>query len=69
MSRARKSNVGLNNTWPAAHAPPWLARFAEQADNVPYAADCIVLWDVDHARILRSHGNYRRIVDAVMACD
>jgi GntR family transcriptional regulator of vanillate catabolism len=65
----QKINVDLHNTLLAASCNPWLGRFAEQAHNIPYASDRIVLWDVDHALILRSHGDHHRIVDAVLARD
>lgn len=65
----QKINVTLHNILLAASANPWLGRFAEQAHNIPYASDRIVLWDVDHALILRSHGDHHRIVEAVLARD
>lgn len=65
----QKINVDLHNTLLEASANPWLGRFAEQAHNIPYASDRIVLWDVEHAVILRSHGDHHRIVEAVLARD
>lgn len=65
----QKINVDLHNTLLEASANPWLGRFAEQAHNIPYASERIVLWDVEHAVILRSHGDHHRIVEAVMARD
>lgn len=65
----QKINVELHNTLLEASANPWLGRFAEQAHNIPYASDRIVLWDVGHAVILRSHGDHHRIVEAVIARD
>ena len=65
----QKMNVDLHNTLLEAAANPWLGRFAEQAHNIPYASDRIVLWHVDHAVILRSHGDHRRIVEAVIERD
>lgn len=65
----QKINVDLHNTLLSASCNPWLGRFAEQAHNIPYASDRIVLWDVEHALILRSHGDHHRIVEAVLARD
>lgn len=65
----QRMNVDLHNTLLAASSNPWLTRFAEQAHNIPYASDRIVLWDVDHAVIFRSHGDHHRIVDAVLGQD
>lgn len=65
----QKMNVDLHSTLLAASGNPWLGRFAEQAHNIPYASDRLVLWDVEHAVILRSHGDHRRIVEAVIARD
>jgi GntR family transcriptional regulator of vanillate catabolism len=65
----QKMNVDLHNTLLEASANPWLGRFAEQAHNIPYASDRIVLWDVEHAVILRSHGDHHRIVEAVLERD
>jgi GntR family transcriptional regulator of vanillate catabolism len=65
----QKINVDLHNTLLSASCNPWLGRFAEQAHNIPYASDRIVLWDVEHALILRSHGDHQRIVEAVLARD
>ncbi|MFC5521804.1 FCD domain-containing protein [Polaromonas jejuensis] len=48
---------------------PWLGRFVEQAQHIPYASDRVVLWDVEHKIILRSHGDHRRIVEAVIERD
>lgn len=65
----QKINVELHNTLLEAAANPWLGRFVEQAHHIPYASDRIVLWDVDHKIILRSHGDHRRIVEAVIERD
>lgn len=65
----QKINVTLHNTFLEASCNPWLGRFAEQAHNIPYASDRLVLWDVEHAVILRSHGDHHRIVEAVLARD
>ncbi|MEJ8823058.1 GntR family transcriptional regulator [Variovorax humicola] len=65
----QKMNVDLHNILLAASSNPWLSRFAEQAHNIPYASDRIVLWDVEHAVIFRSHGDHHRIVDAVLERD
>ena len=65
----QKINVELHNTLIAASANPWLGRFAEQAHHIPYASDRIVLWDIPHAVIQRSHGDHHRIVEAVLARD
>ncbi len=64
----QKVNVDLHNTVIAAARNPWLGRFAEQAHNIPYASDRIVLWE-DYALILRSHGDHHRIVDAIIERD
>lgn len=64
----QKVNVNLHNTVIAAACNPWLKRFTEQAHNIPYASDRIVLWE-DHALILRSHGDHHRIVDAIIGRD
>lgn len=65
----QKMNVELHSTLLEASANPWLSRFAEQAHNIPYASDRIVLWDVGHEVILRSHGDHRRIVEAIINRD
>lgn len=65
----QKINVDLHNTLLEASANPWLGRFVDQAHHIPYASDRIVLWDVDHTVILRSHGDHRRIVEAVIERD
>jgi len=64
----QKVNVNLHNTLIDAACNPWLGRFAEQAHNIPYASDRIVLWE-DHELILRSHGDHHRIVDAIVERD
>ncbi|SEB05742.1 GntR family transcriptional regulator [Variovorax sp. YR216] len=61
-------NVTIHDTLLTASGNPWVTRFAEQAQNIPFASDRIVLWD-DHAIILRSHGDHHRIVEAVIARD
>jgi len=65
----QKTNVDLHTTLLEASGNPWVERFAEQAQNIPYASDRIVLWDVGHAVILRSHGDHHRIAEAVLARD
>ena len=62
----QRINVDLHTTLLDASSNPWLRRFAEQAQNIPYASDRIVLWDVPHSVILRSHGDHHRIVEAVV---
>lgn len=65
----QQMNVTLHNTLLAASGNPWAARFVEQAHQIPYASDRIVLWDVSHDIILRSHGDHHRIVEAILARD
>jgi GntR family transcriptional regulator of vanillate catabolism len=65
----QKMNVDLHNILLASAGNPWLGRFASQAQQIPYASDRIVLWDVEHALILRSHGDHHRIVEAVLGRD
>jgi GntR family transcriptional regulator, vanillate catabolism transcriptional regulator len=64
----QKINVTLHNTLIEAAANPWLSRFTEQAHNIPYASDRIVLWE-NHPLILRSHGDHHRIVEAILEGD
>ena len=64
----QKINVTLHNTLIEAASNPWLSRFTEQAHNIPYASDRIVLWE-NHALILRSHGDHHRIVEAIREGD
>lgn len=61
-------NVVLHSTIIDAAKNPWLGRFAEQAHNIPYASDRIVLWE-NHNLILRSHGDHHRIVEALIERD
>jgi len=61
----QQMNVEIHDTLLQASGNPWVCRFAEQAHNIPFASDRIVLWD-DHAVILRSHGDHHRIVEAVV---
>jgi len=61
-------NVQIHETLLAASGNPWVSRFAEQAHNIPFASDRIVLWE-DHPLILRSHGDHHRIVEAVQLRD
>lgn len=61
-------NVQIHDTILEASGNPWVTRFAEQAQNIPFASDRIILWD-DHAVILRSHEDHHRIVDAVVGRD
>ncbi len=65
----RQMNVTLHTTLLEACGNPWLGRFAEQSQNIPYASDRVVLWDIPHAVMLRSHGDHHRIVEAVLARD
>lgn len=51
-----------------ASGNPWVQRFAEQAHNIPYASDRIMLW-TDHAVIKRSHDDHRRIFSAIVERD
>jgi GntR family transcriptional regulator of vanillate catabolism len=64
----QQMNVTIHDTLLTASCNPWVTRFAEQAQNIPFASDRIVLWD-DHAIILRSHGDHHRIIEAVIARD
>jgi GntR family transcriptional regulator of vanillate catabolism len=64
----QQTNVTIHDTLLTASGNPWVTRFAEQAQNIPFASDRIVLWN-DHAIILRSHGDHHRIVEAVIARD
>lgn len=64
----QKMNVTLHNTLIEAAANQWLERFSEQAHNIPYASDRIVLWE-NYPLILRSHGDHHRIVDAIIERD
>jgi GntR family transcriptional regulator of vanillate catabolism len=64
----QQMNVTIHDTLLAASGNPWVTRFAEQAQHIPFASDRIVLWD-DHAIILRSHGDHHRIIEAVIARD
>ena len=65
----QEMNMCLHNTLLEAAGNPWVQRFAAQAQAIPYASDRIVLWDVAHDVILRSHGDHHRVVDAVIARD
>lgn len=64
----QQMNVTIHDTMLEASGNPWVTRFAEQAQNIPFASDRIILWD-DHPIILRSHGDHHRIIEAVMARD
>ncbi|MCM2251485.1 MAG: GntR family transcriptional regulator [Ramlibacter sp.] len=64
----QEMNVTIHDTLIEASGNPWVTRFAEQAQNIPFASDRIILW-VDHATILRSHGDHHRIAEAVIARD
>lgn len=64
----QRLNVELHRILISASGNPWVSRFAEQADQIPYASGRIVLWD-DHPLILRSHGDHHRIVEAVLEGD
>lgn len=64
----QQMNVAIHDTLLEASGNPWVTRFAEQAQNIPFASDRIILWD-DHAIILRSHVDHHRIIEAVLARD
>lgn len=64
----QQMNVEIHDLLLEASGNPWVTRFAEQAQTIPFASDHIVLWD-DHPIILRSHGDHHRIVEAVVARD
>lgn len=64
----QQMNVTIHDTLLHAAGNPWVTRFAEQAQNIPFASDRIILWD-DHAIILRSHGDHHRIIEAIIARD
>ena len=65
----QQMNVDLHNTLLEASANPWVGRFVDQANHIPYTSDRIVLWDVSHDVILRSHGDHHRIVEAIIKRD
>ncbi|KTT21722.1 GntR family transcriptional regulator [Pseudacidovorax intermedius] len=64
----QRMNVEIHDTLLEASGNDWVCRFAEQAQNIPFASDRIILWD-DHPIILRSHGDHHRIVEAVVSGD
>ena len=64
----QQMNVEIHDLLLEASGNPWVTRFAEQAQNIPFASDRIVLW-ADHPIILRSHGDHHRIIEAVIARD
>jgi len=64
----QQMNVSIHDCLLQACGNSWVWRFAEQAHNIPFASDRIVLWD-EHAVILRSHGDHHRIVEAVIQGD
>jgi GntR family transcriptional regulator of vanillate catabolism len=64
----QQMNVTIHDTLLHAAGNPWVTRFAEQAQNIPFASDRIILWD-DHPIILRSHGDHHRIIEAIIARD
>lgn len=68
LPRYQSMNVTFHNTLIRAAGNGWLARFASQAQSVPFASDRIMLWD-DHAVILRSHDDHHRIAEAVIGND
>ena len=57
-------NVILHETILAASKNAWIARFAAQAQEIPYVSQRVILWH-DHATILRSHDDHHRIVTAI----
>ncbi len=65
----QQMNVNLHNTLLEASGNPWVGRFVEQANHIPYTSDRIVLWDVSHEVILRSHGDHHRIIEAIIKQD
>ena len=66
----QQMNVEIHDILIAASGNPWVSRFAEQAQNIPFASDRIVLWGGrDYPVIFRSHGDHHRIVEAVIARD
>ena len=64
----QQMNVTIHDTLLEASGNAWITRFAEQAQNIPFASDRIILWE-DHAIINRSHGDHHRIVEALTARD
>lgn len=64
----QRINVQIHNTLLKASGNPWVVRFAEQAHNIPFASDRIILWD-DHSVILHSHTDHHRIIEAVLKQD
>ncbi|RYH40187.1 MAG: GntR family transcriptional regulator [Alcaligenaceae bacterium] len=64
----QQMNVTIHDTLLEAAGNPWVTRFAEQAQNIPFASDRIILWD-DHPIILRSHVDHHRIVEAIVSRD
>lgn len=65
----QQMNVDLHNTLMEAAGNPWLDRFVDQAHQIPYASDRVILWNVSHDVILRSHGDHHRIVEAILDRD
>jgi GntR family transcriptional regulator of vanillate catabolism len=64
----QRVNVEIHDTLLEASGNPWVSRFAEQAHNIPFASDRIILWD-QHAVILHSHTDHHRIINAVIGRD
>ena len=64
----QRINVQIHTTLLEASGNPWVMRFAEQAHNIPFASDRIILWD-DHPVILHSHTDHHRIIEAVLNRD
>lgn len=64
----QRINVQIHTTLLEASGNPWVMRFAEQAHNIPFASDRIILWD-DHPVIQHSHTDHHRIIEAVLNRD
>ena len=64
----QQMNVEIHEILLTAACNPWVSRFSEQAFNIPFASDRIVLWG-NHPVIFRSHGDHHRIIEAVIARD
>lgn len=62
-------NAKLHSVFIEAANNSWLKRFTHQTQQIPYASDWFVLWDVDHAVIQHSHEDHHRIVKAVIEKD
>lgn len=47
----------------------YLDRFIQEAQNIPYTSNWLVLWDLGFNTILTSHDDHHRIVNAICAGD